>query len=71
MKKRVSFHGKKSPFFIFKKGLFIQQKGAFFITPIKDKNDSIKRGNIFIKLCKRKVRKECVLRAGRKKAMTE
>lgn len=49
----------------------MQQKGAFFVTPIKDKNDGIKRGNIFIKVCNRKVRKECVLRAPRKKAMTE
>ena len=62
---------KKSPFLNMKKGLFIQQKGAFSVTPIKDKNDSIRRANIFIKLCKRKVRKECVLRTPRKKAMTE
>ena len=49
----------------------MQQKGAFFVTPIKDKNDSIKRANIFIKVCNGKVRIVGVLRVGRKKAMTK
>ena len=49
----------------------MQQKGAFFVTPIKDKNDGIKRGNIFIKVCNGKVRRGGVLQVGQKKAMTK
>ena len=71
MIKKAPFLYSKRGFLYIKKRLFMQQKGAFFVTPIKDKNDGIKRGNIFIKVCNRKVRKECVLRAPRKKAMTE
>ena len=71
MIKKAPFLYSKMGFLYIKKRLFMQQKGAFFVTPIKDKNDGIKRGNIFIKVCNGKVRRGGVLRAGRKKAMTE